>query len=152
LAVACICIQERSSPAAGCRPASWDVTSFYKSVLIEGGLMSFDPVATAGLVSREVRTGLRQGTATRIVVARRTYLTGQPDLWDALTNIERIPRWFLPISGDLRIGGRYQLEGHAGGVIERCLEPESFAVTWEFAGALSWLEVSLTPDGARTDL
>src|SRR5690606_11959828 len=82
---------------------------------------------------------------TRIAVARRTYSTDRADLWDALTNGERIPRWFLPVSGDLRLGGRYQLEGNAGGVIERCEEPESFAVTWEMGPMVSWLEVRLTP-------
>lgn len=114
--------------------------------------MSFDPVATAGLVTREVRSGFRDGAATRIAIASRTYLTGQADLWDAVTNIDRIPRWFLPVSGDLRIGGRYQLEGNAGGVIERCVQPELFAVTWEFGEMLSWLQVTLTPDGDRTTL
>lgn len=114
--------------------------------------MPFDPVAMAGLVTREVRGGFRDGAATRIVIARRTYLAGQADLWDALTNAERIPRWFLPISGDLRLGGRYQLEGNAGGVVERCKEPESFAVTWEYGGTLSWLEVTLIPGGGRTTL
>jgi uncharacterized protein YndB with AHSA1/START domain len=118
---------------------------------MDGG-MSFDAVAMAGLVTREVRTGSRDGAATKIVVAHRTYLAGQADLWDALTNPGRIPRWFLPVSGDLRAGGRYQLEGNAGGVVERCDEPESFAVTWEFGGARSWLEVTLTPDGQRTAL
>jgi uncharacterized protein YndB with AHSA1/START domain len=114
--------------------------------------MSFDPVATAGLVTREVRSGFRDGAATKIAVARRTYLADQADLWDALTNAERIPRWFLPVSGDLRAGGRYQLEGNAGGVVERCVKPESFAVTWEFGGTLSWLAVTLTPELKRTTL
>jgi uncharacterized protein YndB with AHSA1/START domain len=90
--------------------------------------------------------------ATRIAIARRTYLVDQADLWDALTNADRIPRWFLPVSGDLRVGGRYQLKGNAGGVVEHCREPESFAVTWEFGGTLSWVEVTLTPDGERTTL
>jgi uncharacterized protein YndB with AHSA1/START domain len=112
--------------------------------------MSFDPVAAAGLVTRAVRGGFRDGAPTRIVIARRSYLADQADLWNALTNAERIPRWFLPVSGDLRPGGRYQLEGNAGGVVERCKEPESFAVTWEFSGMLSWLEVTLWPDGERT--
>jgi len=114
--------------------------------------MSFDPLATASLVSREVRSGSRGGAATRIVVARRTYRAEQADLWDALTNPDRIPRWFLPVRGDLRLGGRYQLEGNAGGVIEHCKEPESFAVTWEYGGTLSWVDVTLTPDGERTTL
>jgi uncharacterized protein YndB with AHSA1/START domain len=111
-----------------------------------------NPAATAGLVTREVRSGSRDGVATKIAIARRTYPTDQADLWDALTNPERIPRWFLPISGDLDVGGRYQLEGNAGGVIERCEEPESFAVTWEYGPMLSWLEVTLIPDGDGTVL
>lgn len=114
--------------------------------------MSFDPVAAAGLVTREIRSGFRDGAATRIAIARRSYLADQADLWDAVTNAERIPRWFLPVSGDLRVGGRYQLEGNASGAVERCKEPESFAVTWEFGGKLSWLEVTLRPDGRRTSL
>jgi uncharacterized protein YndB with AHSA1/START domain len=114
--------------------------------------MSFDPVATAGLVTREVRSGFRDGAATKIAIARRVYPADQAHLWDALTNADRIPRWFLPVSGDLRVGGRYQLQGNAGGVVERCKEPESFSVTWEFGGMLSWLEVTLTPDGERTAL
>src|SRR5204863_121918 len=57
-------------------------------------------------------------------------------------------RWFLPVSGDLRLGGRYQLEGNAGGTIERCDPPRSFAATWEFGGQQSWIEVSLTEQPA----
>jgi uncharacterized protein YndB with AHSA1/START domain len=114
--------------------------------------MSIDPAASAGLVTREVRSGTRDGAPTKIVIARRTYPTGQADLWDALTNAERIPRWFLPVSGELKVGGRYQLEGNAGGVVERCDEPGSFAVTWEFGGQVSWLSVTLAPDGASTSL
>jgi uncharacterized protein YndB with AHSA1/START domain len=114
--------------------------------------MSFDPVGAAGLVTRDVRSGFRDGTATKIAIARRSYRAAQADLWDALTSADRIPRWFLPVSGDLRVGGRYQLEGNASGVVERCKEPESFAVTWEFGGMLSWLEVTLTSDGDRTTL
>ena len=116
--------------------------------------MGLDPAATAGLVTREVRTGSRDGVSTRVVVARRTYATDRDDLWDAVTNPERIPRWFLPVSGDLRPGGRYQLEGNAEGTVERCDPPATFAVTWEFAGQVSWLEVALSPvdDGTALEL
>lgn len=113
--------------------------------------MQLDPVALAGLVAREVRTAERDGTTTKVVVARRTYPTDQADLWDAVTNAERIPRWFLPVSGDLTVGGRYQLEGNAGGVVERCDAPDSFAVTWEMGDNVSWLTVTLrTADGGTT--
>ncbi|WP_067534380.1 SRPBCC family protein [Nocardia crassostreae] len=111
-----------------------------------------DPVAAAGMVVREVRTGSREGAPTRIAIARRVYPTGQADLWDALTDIERIPRWFLPVSGDLRVGGRYQLQGNANGVVEECDEPKRFALTWEMGEQVSWVEVSLSPEGAGTRL
>ncbi len=114
--------------------------------------MTLDPVATAGLVTREVRTGTRNGETTRIAVARRTYFTDQADLWDAVTNHERIPRWFLPISGDLEVGGRYQLEGNAGGTIERCDIPDGFTATWEFGGMVSWIGVTLRPAPGGTML
>src|SRR6185437_4008593 len=71
----------------------------------------------------------------RTVTIARGYAAPVEDLWDACTTPERIARWFLPVSGDLREGGRYQLEGNAGGTIERCDPPHAFAATWEFAGA-----------------
>ncbi|MGY1826657.1 SRPBCC family protein [Blastococcus sp. SYSU DS0541] len=115
-------------------------------------MTTIDPVSTAGLVTREVRTGSRGGAPTRIAVARRTYRAARADVWGALTDAERLPRWFLPVSGELRPGGRYQLEGNAGGVVESCQEPESFAVTWEFGGTVSWLRVHLAPSDGGTTL
>ncbi len=106
----------------------------------------------AALIRREVRTGERNGRSTKIAAARRTYSADQHDLWDALTNPERIPRWFLPVEGDLRVGGRYQLVGNAGGVVERCDGPSSFAATWEMGDMVSWLEVTLTPAADGTEL
>ena len=65
-----------------------------------------------------------------------------------VTNGERIPRWFLPVSGELEPGGRYQLEGNAGGVITACEPLSDFAVTWEFGREVSWVEVHCSDDGA----
>nr|WP_221475128.1 SRPBCC family protein [Sphaerisporangium rubeum] len=81
----------------------------------------------------------------RVLTATQTYDAPVEEVWDALTNIERIPRWFLPISGELKVGGSYQFEGNAGGTVERCDAPTSFAATWEFGGQVSWIEVTLTP-------
>ena len=111
-----------------------------------------DPAAIAGMTTREVRSGSRNGSPTKVAVARRTYSTDQTDLWDAVTSAGRIARWFLPVSGDLKVGGRYQLEGNAGGIVERCEEPDSFSVTWEMGPMVSWLTVSLIPDGGGTTL
>jgi len=110
-----------------------------------------DPVVTAGLVTRVIRTAERDGAPTKVAVASRTYDADRTDVWSALTDPERIPRWFLPVSGDLEEGGRYQLEGNAGGVVESCRAPEHLAVTWEFGGQVSWLQVDLTEaDGVTT--
>lgn len=114
--------------------------------------MDGDPAVLAGLVVREVRTGQRDGTPTRIVIARRTYATDQADLWQAITDRQRIPRWFLPVSGELRVGGRYQLEGNAGGVVETCDQPSLLALTWEMGPMVSWVTVRLVPEGAGTTL
>jgi hypothetical protein len=71
------------------------------------------------------------------------------DVWDGCPSLDRLPRWYLPVSGELRLGGRYQLEGNAGGTVERCDPPHGFAATWEFGGEVSWIEVRLTatPEG-----
>ncbi|GGQ59784.1 SRPBCC family protein [Couchioplanes azureus] len=89
----------------------------------------------------------------KVVTISQAYDTGIEDLWEAVTSAERIPRWFLPITGELREGGRYQLEGHAGGTISRCERPTGFAATWEYNNEVSWIEVRLTPEGdGRTRL
>jgi uncharacterized protein YndB with AHSA1/START domain len=91
----------------------------------------------------------------RIVTVSQTYDTDIDDLWDACTNPERLPRWFSPVSGDLRLGGRFQIEGNASGTIERCDPPKSFAATWEYGGNMSWIEIRLTPEpegGTRFEL
>ena len=60
----------------------------------------------------------------------------------------RIPRWFLPLSGELRLGGRYQLPGNVGGENLTCDVPRHLAVTWEFGGGVSWVDVRLSKDTA----
>lgn len=96
---------------------------------------------------RQVGTRTIEAGEVRTVTVARTYPAEVADLWDACTNPERIPRWFLPVTGDLRLHGRYQLEGNASGTIEACDPPHGFRVTWEFGGMTSWLEVRLVPEG-----
>ena len=97
---------------------------------------------------------LEAGTARTLTVSQ-VYDTDVEDLWNAVTDPERIARWFLPVSGDLKLGGRYELEGNASGTIERCDPPQSFFATWEYGGQTSWIEVRLAPEpdgGARFEL
>jgi uncharacterized protein YndB with AHSA1/START domain len=103
-------------------------------------------------VQREVGSGHIAAGEGRAIRLRRTYDAPIDDVWDALTSPERITRWFLPISGDYRVGGRYQLEGNAGGEILTCEPPNRFRVTWAYGevadpAAVSELEVRLTSIG-----
>jgi uncharacterized protein YndB with AHSA1/START domain len=108
-------------------------------------------------VRRRVGTRTLAAGEARTVVVSQVYAAAVEDVWDACTNAERIPRWFLPVSGDLELGGRYQLEGNAGGTIERCDPPKSFFITWEAGGQVSWVEVRLqaqaqAPDRTRLEI
>jgi uncharacterized protein YndB with AHSA1/START domain len=71
----------------------------------------------------------------RTIVLTRRYDAPIEDVWDAVTDPERIARWFLPVTGDLKVGGRYQTQGNAGGVIKACEPPRRLLVTWEMGEA-----------------
>ncbi|GAA5121390.1 SRPBCC family protein [Pseudonocardia adelaidensis] len=116
-------------------------------------MFDVDPQITA--VRRQVgRRALDEGDAA-VVTISQAYDTDVDDLWEACTNSERLARWFAPVSGELRVGGRYQIEGNAAGTVEQCDPPKSFSATWEFAGGVSWIEVRFSPEpggGSRFEL
>ena len=104
-------------------------------------------------IRRDVGTAQLPPGEARVVRLERAYDAAIGDVWDALTNPERVSRWFMPVTGDFRIGGTYQLEGNAGGTIESCDPPNGFTATWEYGGEVSWIEVRLTEEGPdRTQL
>ncbi len=117
--------------------------------------MNLDVPCHLSAVERAVSSLERDGQSARTITLRRNFSVALEDLWDAMTNGARIPSWFLPITGELTLGGRYQLEGNAGGAITACEPPSRYAVTWEFAGDTSWVEVRCAEDdeaGARLEL
>ena len=97
-------------------------------------------------VERRVGTRTLEAGEARTVVVSRVFDTPLDDLWDACTNPERITRWFLPISGDLREGGRYAFQGNASGTIEHCEPPHAVHATWEYGGQTSWVELRLSAE------
>ena len=111
--------------------------------------MEIDVEHHLGAVERSVSSLVLDGQPARAVTLSRSYRTGIASLWDAVTSAERISRWFLPVSGTLEPRGRYQLEGNAGGEITACAKLSHFALTWEFGGWVSWVEVALSADGER---
>jgi uncharacterized protein YndB with AHSA1/START domain len=105
-----------------------------------------------GAEFRRVENREYLGKSALVAVAVRSYDTTVDDLWDAITTPERLARWFMPVEGDLKLGGRYQLKDNAGGSITRCERPSALDVTWEFMGGMSWVNVRLTPEGAKARL
>lgn len=99
-------------------------------------------------VSRTVTARDGDGDAIRTSVSlSQSYATDVDDLWEACSTADRLARWFAPVEGDLQLGGRFQVQGNAGGTIETCDPPNGFTATWEFGGETSWLEVRVEPDG-----
>lgn len=78
-----------------------------------------DVNAQLNAVARRIETKEVDGVLSYVQTLAQTYPSALDDVWDAVTSAERIPRWFLPVSGDLRLGGRFQFEGNAGGEILR---------------------------------
>lgn len=101
-------------------------------------------------VRRAVGSRVLEAGEARTVTISQVYDAALDDVWDACTTHERIPRWLLPVSGDLRVGGSYQLEGNAGGTIARCDPPNGFFATWEWGGEVSWIEVRLSAEEGGT--
>jgi uncharacterized protein YndB with AHSA1/START domain len=59
----------------------------------------------------------------RVAVFTRTYATTVEDLWDACTDPKRLRRWYVPVTGDLRVGGSFQQVNMGSGTILVCDAP-----------------------------
>jgi uncharacterized protein YndB with AHSA1/START domain len=92
-------------------------------------------------------SGVDGGETVKVTLERR-YQADLADVWDALTDVDRISRWMLPITGDLREGGTFSLEGNASGDILTCHEPDHLVVT--FGGPTSVVDLRLTAEGDQT--
>lgn len=100
-------------------------------------------------IADEINEVIRKITTSgdaRQVVLERTFDTDAADLWDACTSRERLSRWFEPVHGDLALGGRYTLarSGTEGAILE-CEPDRRLAITWEYQGDVSRVDVDLVP-------
>jgi len=107
-----------------------------------------------GATFRHTGNRERDGKPTRVVTVSRTYSTTQEDLWSAVTEKERISRWFAEVKGDFQLGGRYKIKGNAKGKITSCDAPNSYSVTWEMFFNVSWVSVTVesVEDGAQLSI
>lgn len=112
--------------------------------------MPLSPADHLGAAERSLHTVTRDGAELRMLTVHRTYAAAPDEVWHALTTPDRLARWFAPVTGDLRVGGRYQVEGNAGGEVLACREPELISLTWEMPEGHSWVDVTLRPVAAGT--
>lgn len=87
------------------------------------------------------------------------YDTDIDDLWEACTKPERLARWIAEVSGDLRLGGEFHARFTSGwegtGRVDVCEPPRRLLVSTREQGQPGEeqaIEVTLTPDGDRTNL
>lgn len=91
------------------------------------------------------------------MVYDEVYATDAADLWDAVTTRERLARWMAEYTGDLRLGGTWEVasdgETWGRGEITACDAPRSFATTWHAVGEEpTELTVRLEPVAGGTRL
>lgn len=101
---------------------------------------------------RTMGTGtLPAGDAYTIELSRR-YDAHIDDVWDAITDPARLHRWLSTVTGDLRLGGKFELASGERGEILLCEPPRSLTVSWlygtEAVTGTSEVEVRLTPGPA----
>lgn len=99
-------------------------------------------------IGRRVAQRSSETGPTVVVTTNRRFRAPVGEVWAALTEPERIGAWFLPVTGDLRAGGSYQLEANATEDILTCEPPVHLRVT--FGGPSSIVDLRLTADGAET--
>ena len=93
-----------------------------------------------------------------VVRMKSRYETDIDDLWSALTDPQRLARWYGKVEGDLRVGGQFTAtvfgSGWDGrGRIDVCDPPRKLEVTmWEEEGAEGVVAAELVADGDDTIL
>jgi uncharacterized protein YndB with AHSA1/START domain len=93
-----------------------------------------------------------------IVRMKCRYDTHINDVWSALTDPERLARWYGKVGGDLHVGGEFTAtvfgSGWDGrGRIDVCVPPRRLRVTqWEQESSVAVVTADLVTDGDATTL
>ena len=100
---------------------------------------------------------LRTADGESIVRIEDRFNTDIDDVWSALTDPDRLARWYGEVEGDLRLGGEYRARLHASGWegtgrVEACEPPRRLLLVTEGPGEAGRgeMEVTLTGDGDQT--
>jgi uncharacterized protein YndB with AHSA1/START domain len=91
----------------------------------------------------ELRHRTIESGEARVAVFTRTYETTIEDLWDACTDPERLKRWYVPVTGDFRVGGTFEQVNMGSGTIVACEAP--ILLHLSLGGGADEIEVRLSP-------
>ncbi|MGZ8745164.1 MAG: SRPBCC family protein [Nocardioides sp.] len=83
----------------------------------------------------------------------QTWETDAADLWDAVSNPERLARWFAPIIGAVTVGGEFGIHFDDGDVPDMTLlscDPGAFAFTWPTEAGSTEVRVEVLATGPTT--
>ncbi len=105
------------------------------------------------MIARECGRGEKAGGPVRSVTLSMMVTRHLPsEVWDAIARPERLARWFAPVSGELRVGGRFRVAGfsvagEAAGAILACEPARRLELEWEAAGEIGWVDIALSHYG-----
>ena len=110
---------------------------------------------------------LRSADGAGIVRIEDRYDTDIDDLWSAITDPDRLARWFGDVDGELSLGGKFRVHiadaGERTGKVEACDAPQRLVVTTRETDEsyrrgegvppfdAAW-DITLTADGDQTTL
>jgi len=101
---------------------------------------------------------LHSSDGTGVIHLKGRYETDVDDLWSALTDPQRLARWYGNVEGDLRVGGEFTAfvngsEWDGRGRVDECEPPRRFRVSkWEDEGAVEVVTAELVSHGDHTML
>jgi uncharacterized protein YndB with AHSA1/START domain len=111
-------------------------------------------------MTSEIQAAVRLDGDRRAVRLERMYATDPKDLWSALTEPDRLARWFARVEGDLSPNGAFVVyfddddpNQRTVGQVLRCEPPSKLEVSWSFQKeGQTRLSVELTDTGDATRL
>lgn len=102
---------------------------------------------------------LRAADGAGVITIEQHFETGIDELWSALTERERLARWYGKIEGELRVGVEFRARVYASewegfGRIEECEPPRRFRIVSKDPDEPNeeTMEVELRGDGGQTTL
>lgn len=100
------------------------------------------------MLARDCGRGEKAGGPVRSVTLTLVTPRHLPsEVWDVIARPERLARWYGPVSGELRVGGRFRVEGEAAGTILACEPGRRLEFAWEAAGESGWVDIALSHYG-----